>query len=114
MLHAVGFSQPGEVHVTVTRTFDTSINKENVDAKIMHCIAGSFHRVQFLQMVDLNHFMGLIFADTRTYTHYVLYNQTYFVGLILVYGGEAIIWQYTYTIHVLINTPNYECWVTRY
>ena len=33
-------------------------------------------------MVDLYHFTGLIFADARTHAHYVLYNQTYFMGLI--------------------------------
>ena len=33
-------------------------------------------------MVDLYHFAGLIFTDACTHAHYVLYNQTYFAGLI--------------------------------
>ena len=45
-----------------------------------YSIAGKFHWVQFLQMVDLYHFTGLIFADVRTHTHYVLYNRAYFAG----------------------------------
>ena len=44
-------------------------------------IAGKFHGVQFSQMVDLFHFMGLIFTDGNTHAHYVLYNQAYFLGL---------------------------------
>ena len=35
-------------------------------------IAGNFREVQFSQMVDLYHFVGLIFADACTHTHYVL------------------------------------------
>ena len=47
-------------------------------------IAGNFRRVQFSWMVDLYHFAGLIFTDSRAHAHYVLYNPTYFVGLIFV------------------------------
>ena len=51
---------------------------------INYCIAGNVRRVQFLRMVDLYHFAGLIFVDLHTYAHYmyVLYNRTYFTGLI--------------------------------
>ena len=34
-------------------------------------------RGSILQMVDLNHFMSLIFADACTLTCYILYNQTF-------------------------------------
>ena len=40
-------------------------------------ISGNFRRVQFSWMVDLYHF-----ADVRTHACYVLYNPTYFAGLI--------------------------------
>ena len=33
-------------------------------------------------MVDIYHYMGLIFVDLRTHAHCVLYNQAYFAGLI--------------------------------
>ena len=33
-------------------------------------------------MVDLYHFMGLIFMDEHSHAHYVLYNRAYFTGLI--------------------------------
>ena len=45
-------------------------------------IAGNFRGAQFPRIVHLYHFTGLIFVDTHTHTHYVLYNQAYFVGLI--------------------------------
>ena len=45
-------------------------------------IVGNFRGVQFSRMVKLYHFAGLIFADSRAHAHYVLYNPTYFVGLI--------------------------------
>ena len=35
-------------------------------------------------MVDLYYFTGLIFTHNSTYTHYVLYNRAFFVGLVLV------------------------------
>ena len=53
-----------------------------------YCIVGNFHGVQFLRTVDLYHFTGLIFTDERTHTHYILYNQAYFVGLILRLGDD--------------------------
>ena len=46
---------------------------------INYCIAGNVRGVQFSRMVDLYPFAGLIFADLHTY---VLYNRTYFTGLI--------------------------------
>ena len=46
------------------------------------------HRVQFSRMVDLYHFMGLIFIDMCTHTHYVLYNRVYFTGLICTVGSH--------------------------
>ena len=49
---------------------------------MIYRIAGNFCGVQFLRMVDLYHFVGLIFADTHTHAHYVPYNQTYFTILI--------------------------------
>ena len=37
-------------------------------------IVGNYRRVQFSWMIDLYHFVGLIFADTCTHAHYILYN----------------------------------------
>ena len=54
-----------------------------------YCIAGNFHGVQFSRMVDLYYFAGLIFADSRTHIYYVLYNPTYFTGLIFVAISSA-------------------------
>ena len=48
----------------------------------MYRIAENFCGVQFSQMVNLYHFAGLIFTDACTHAHYVLYNPTYFTGLI--------------------------------
>ena len=45
---------------------------------VQYCKVGNFHRVQFSRMVDLYHFVGLIFADACTHSHYVLYNRAYF------------------------------------
>ena len=45
---------------------------------------GNFCGAQFLQIVDLYLFAGLIFADVPIHAHYVLYKQTYFAGLIFV------------------------------
>ena len=33
-------------------------------------------------MGDLYHFVGLIFTEAHLHTHYALYNQAYFAGLI--------------------------------
>jgi hypothetical protein len=44
-------------------------------------IAGNFRGVQFLRMVSLQSFRGLIFADEGDHAHYTLYNRTYFAGL---------------------------------
>ena len=49
---------------------------------INYCIAGNVRGVQFSRMVDLYRFAGLIFVEPHTYAHYVLYNRTYFTGLI--------------------------------
>ena len=51
------------------------------------CVWAGSPLVQYLncttvRMVDLNHFVGLIFVDARTHAHYVLYNRAYFTGLI--------------------------------
>ena len=43
---------------------------ENIPIYGIYCIIGNFHGVQFLWMVDLYHFMGLIFMDV----YYALYN----------------------------------------
>ena len=45
-----------------------------LSAFMVYHTVGNFCGVQFLQMVDLYHFAGLIFTDARTHTHYVLYN----------------------------------------
>ena len=54
------------------------------------------HGVQFLQMVDLNHFAGLIFADARTHAHYVQSN----ILCRFIFGGEAVICK---TCHAFCN-----------
>ena len=51
---------------------------------MLYNIPGNFCRVQFSQMIDLDQFVGLIFVEAHTHTHYVLYNQVYFAGLIFV------------------------------
>ena len=37
-------------------------------------IAGNFHGVQFLRMIDIYNFAVLILADACTHAHYVLCN----------------------------------------
>ena len=39
---------------------------------------------KFSRMVDFYYFAGLDFTDASTHTHYVLYNQAFFTGLIFV------------------------------
>ena len=41
-------------------------------------------------MVDLYHFVGLIFADAHTHARYVLYNRIYFVGLIFAVKQSSV------------------------
>ena len=41
-------------------------------------IEGNILEVQFSWMVDLYYFVGLIFMDTSTHAHYVLYNRAFF------------------------------------
>ena len=46
-------------------------------------IAGNFRGAQFSRMLDLYYFAGLIFADSSTHVHYVLYTiELFFIGLI--------------------------------
>ena len=45
-------------------------------------IVWNFRGVQLSWMVNVYHFTGIIFCDARTCAHYVLYNQTFFAGLI--------------------------------
>ena len=50
---------------------------------VLYRIAGIFHGARFSWMVDLYHFTDLIFMDAHTHAHYILYNQAYFMGLII-------------------------------
>ena len=50
----------------------------------MYRIVGNFCGVQFLQTLDLYHFVDLIFVEVCTHANYVLYNRAYFAGLIFV------------------------------
>ena len=49
-------------------------SREGVTSVATYCTAGNFCGVQFLQIVDLYYFAGLIFVDACTYTNCVLYN----------------------------------------
>ena len=51
--------------------------QKNVALQCIYSIAGNFRRCS-----SFNIFAGLIFVDAHTHACYVLYNQTYFVGLI--------------------------------
>ena len=70
-------------------------------------MAGNFRGVEFLRMVDLYNFAGLIFTDARTHAHYVLYNQAYiyFAGLIFVLRRSSA---KTVKIGPLKNFPPYS------
>ena len=46
-------------------------------------------------MVELYHFVGLIFVDACTHAHYVLYNWAHFAGLIF-----AVRWSSTKTVKI--------------
>ena len=50
---------------------------------------GNFWRVQFLRIVHLYHFTGLIFTDAHTHSHYAFYNQTYFAGPLNFVVGQS-------------------------
>ena len=65
------------------------VKRVNLKLAKNYRMAGNFRRVRFSWMVDLYHFVGLIFTDTCTHAHYVLYNPTYFVGLIFVARGSS-------------------------
>ena len=39
---------------------------------------------------QIYHFRGLIFSDVRTHSHYVLYNRTYFAGLIFMVRRSSV------------------------
>ena len=49
---------------------------------IYACIAEEFCGIQFSLMINLYHFVGLIFVDMHSPSHCVLYNRAYFTGLI--------------------------------
>ena len=55
---------------------------------IYACIAEEFCGIQFSLMINLYHFVGLIFTDMHSPSHCVLYNRAYFTGLIFAVIGN--------------------------
>ena len=47
-----------------------------------YLIVGNFHGVQFLWMVGLDHFAGLIFIDVHILVQFILCSWAYFANLI--------------------------------
>ncbi len=47
-----------------------------------YLIAGNFRGVQLSRMASLQSFRGLIFTDASNHIYYILYNFTFFMGLI--------------------------------
>ena len=85
-----GGTLPQEITTSET-TFTSKMDKTLVFlTKFTYCIAGNFRGAQFSRMVDLYHFVGLILVDKRTHVHYVLYNPTYFAGLIFAVRQSSV------------------------
>ena len=59
------------------------------ETRFIYCIAGDLCGVQFLWIIDIFNFTGLIFADALTHTHYIQCNGVYFVGLIFVVSQSS-------------------------